>query len=365
MTRVVVEVSEIARMLGGSIHQLAAELLPAGVRDGQEWRVGSVAGEAGRSMAVRLTGPKAGTWCDFGGPESHRGDALDLVAQVHFAGNKTQAIRWARVWLGLDKLDIGDFETRRAEVKRREKTAERDEEGRRLSAMRLFLDAPASVAGTPVAAYLAGRGLDLAQLGRQPGALRYHAQTPCGPLSQPGSLARVPAMVAAVSNAAGDHIATHRTFLEPDGRGGWRKHSGIPKAKLVLGKYAGGTIRLWRGKSNKPLADAPDGDTVAICEGIEDGLTVAISCPDWRVLAAVSISNFANIELPPQVLDLVLIADRDGENSQALAARDAALHRWRIEGRRVRVALPPEGFKDFNDWWRAELRTVDFKEGVA
>lgn len=364
MTRRVVEVGEIAQMLGASIEVLARELLPAGTKDGQEWRVGSIAGEPGRSMAVRLSGSKRGTWCDFGGPQDHRGDALDLVAQVHFGGDKRQALRWARVWLGLDKLDIANFETRRAEVKRREKTAERDEEGRRLSAMRLFLDAPASLGGTPVAAYLAGRGLDLAQLGRQPRALRYHPETPCGPLSEPGRLARIPAMVAAVSNAAGDHIATHRTFLEPDGRGGWRKHSGIPKAKLVLGRYAGGTIRLWRGASGKALADAPDGDTVAICEGIEDGLTVAINCPDWRVLAAVSISNFANLELPPQLRDVVLIGDRDGENSQAMAAREAALHRWRTEGRRVRVALPPEGFKDFNDWWRAQLAENE-KEGAA
>jgi hypothetical protein len=356
VTRAVLDIADIARMLADSIEPLARELLPAGKRDGQEWRCGSVAGEPGRSLGVRLSGPRRGTWCDFGGPDQHRGDALDLVAQVHFGGDKRAALRWSRIWLGIDKLDISEIETRKAQVARRAKTAERDEEGRRLSAIRLFLEAEAKIAGTPADAYLQARGLDLAELGRQPGALRFHPATPCGPLSRPGHLVRVPAMVAAVVNAQGDHIATHRTFLEPAPGGGWRKHTGMDKPKMVLGRMQGGTIRLWRGASGKPMAEAPADDTCAIAEGIEDALTVAFNCPDWRVLAAISINNFANIELPPQLTDLVMVQDRDGENSQAAAARDAALHRWRAEARRARIALPPEGFKDFNDWWRAELR---------
>lgn len=347
-------IGEIADMLARQVQQLCLELLPAGVKDGAEWRVGSVAGEPGRSMAVHLAGTKAGAWCDFAsGNPDHRGDALDLVAQVLFRGDKAQALRWARTWLGLDAGDHRRFQTARAE-RPESMPRERDEDGKRLSALRLFLDAQASLLGTPAAAYLAGRGLDLAELRRQPRALRFHPAAVCGELSTPGNVVRVPAMVAAVVDAKGEHRATHRTFLEPNGRGGWRKHSGVKKAKKVLGGYAGATIRLWRGKSGKPLAEAPDDDTVALVEGIEDGLTVALACPEWRVLAVVSLSNLVNVQLPEQLLDVVLVCDRDGENPQARLARERATHRLMTEGRSVREARPPEGFKDFNDWWQAE-----------
>lgn len=359
------DIGDIAQMLNGQVEALVRELLPHGVKDGAEWRVGSVHGEAGRSMAVRLTGPKRGTWCDFAAP-NHKGDALDLVAHSLFAGDKREALRWARAWLGVDKVDAHSLPTRGASaVQRRAPTVERDEQGRRLSALRLFLEAKPGILGTPAEAYLAARAIHLAELGRQPGCLRFHPETPCGPLSRPGHLVRVPAMLAAITDAEGEHIATHRTFLEPDGRGGWRKHTGMSKPKMVLGRMAGGSIRLWRGFSGKPLREAPIGETLAVCEGIEDGLTLALSNPDWRVLAAVSVGNFPALTLPPQCQDIVLVRDRDGENAQAEAARRAALYRWREEGRRVRVTQPPQGFKDFNDWWRAIAAEDEREEDVA
>src|SRR5579872_5068464 len=48
-----------------AIAALLAELLPAGIREGAEWRIGSVAGEPGRSMGVHLGGAKAGVWYDW------------------------------------------------------------------------------------------------------------------------------------------------------------------------------------------------------------------------------------------------------------------------------------------------------------
>ena len=46
--------------------------------------------------------------------------------------------------------------------------------------------------------------------------------------------------------------------------------------------------------SNRPLAEAPADDQVAICEGIEDALTLALHDPALRVLAAISLSNLGN-----------------------------------------------------------------------
>ncbi|MFT8371837.1 MAG: hypothetical protein ABF641_12465, partial [Acetobacter sp.] len=77
--------SELARLLAARIQQLVTELLPAGQRDGHEWRCGSLAGEKGQSLAVHLSGQRAGVWCDFSSGE--RGDSLDLVASVLFNGD--------------------------------------------------------------------------------------------------------------------------------------------------------------------------------------------------------------------------------------------------------------------------------------
>ena len=50
--------AEIAEILSHQIEALARELLPGGHREGQEWRCGSLAGEAGYSLGVHLTGAK-------------------------------------------------------------------------------------------------------------------------------------------------------------------------------------------------------------------------------------------------------------------------------------------------------------------
>src|SRR4051794_22452675 len=71
---------DIARLLARSINSLVADLLPAGKREGHEWFVGSIAGEAGHSLGIHLTGAKAGVWSDFA--TGDRGDALDLVRAV-------------------------------------------------------------------------------------------------------------------------------------------------------------------------------------------------------------------------------------------------------------------------------------------
>lgn len=342
-------------MLAARAPDLARELLPGGVKDGPEWRCGSLAGEPGRSFALRLSGERAGIWCDFASGEA--GDALDLVAQCACGGDKRAAVRWAKAWLGLDG-QAPDARQRRQATQRALRAAQgdgaadgADDAARRqrvAAALRLWLAGQASIAGTPVDRYLKARAIDLAELGRQPRALRFHPTCFHGPTQ-----ARRPAMVAAICDAGGRHIGTHRTWLAPDASGRWGK-AAIPGNKRVYGSHKGGTIRLWRGRSRRPLAEAGPDETIAIAEGIEDGLTVALACPDWRVLAAVSVGNLGELELPPAVKDIVLVCQRDGENREVRRAHERALTRWQAEGRRPRLAWPPEGFKDFNDWAQAE-----------
>jgi hypothetical protein len=70
----------IKQALNQRAHAVAEMLLPQGKRQGNEWRVGSLSGEPGKSLGVHLTGKKAGVWCDFATGE--KGDLIDLWMKV-------------------------------------------------------------------------------------------------------------------------------------------------------------------------------------------------------------------------------------------------------------------------------------------
>lgn len=329
---------EVSAMLAHNMHALAEKLLPGGMRQGNEWVCGSVAGERGRSMAVHLHGDKAGKWGDFSTGET--GDALDLVAAVLTQGNLSEAYRWAVNYLGL--RDMGTVETRRAEiVRKQEAEPDETEEKRQKAARAMWLAAVHDIRGTPVESYLAARGIPLAGLGAVPRSLRFAPEHYCHEVKR-----RLPAMLAAIVNAQGAHIATHQTWLAPDAHGAWRK-APLDTAKKIRGTFLGGTIRLQRGASGKALKDAPAGDVVAIGEGIETCLSVALACPEIRVLAAASLGNMASVQLPEQIRSVILLADNDTA-PQAQRGLRRAIDFHLAAGREVRVARSPKG-KDFND----------------
>jgi DNA primase len=190
-----------------------------------------------------------------------------------------------------------------------------------------------SVEGTPVATYLRSRGLDLPA---SP-ALRFHAG-----LKHPSGGAW-PAMVALVTHGAtGSPIAVHRTFLACDGDG----KAPVDPAKMMLGPCRGGAVRL-----------GEPGDVLMIGEGIETCLAV-IQATGNAAWAALSTSGLRSLDLPRDVHDVIVLAD--GDDPGEAAARDCA-RRWKREGRRVRIARPPQGM-DFNDLLKA--RTPAFMEGA-
>lgn len=347
--RQLVDIKEILAGLEARVVRLCQELLPNGIIERGEYRVGSLEGDKGRSLAIHIGTARPGVWADFSTGE--RGDALDLVAQVYFSGNKSQAVRWAVSWLGYDGAD-----PRRLAVTRRaiahtdvKKQREGDQVAkRRAQALRLFLEASPTIAGSVADTYLKGRCIDLSQLGRQPRALRFHPSLYCSETQ-----GRFPALVAAISDAAGVHVATHRTWLRPDGSGKAR----LVDPKKTIGSYAGGCIRLWRGASGKALKDCPPGETVIISEGIEDGLTCALAKPDLRVLCAVSLANAALLQLPDNVETVILAAQHDTK-PEALRGRDKAINALLQQGRKVKLAFSSIG-KDLNDELQDRERDAD------
>ncbi|MBB5509587.1 toprim domain-containing protein [Paraburkholderia atlantica] len=89
---------EISTRLANEAEAIAGMLLPNGKRQGPEWVAGSVQGEAGDSLKVRINGNKAGIWKDFAA--GNGGDLIDLWAATRGLSLK-DAYEAARDYLGI------------------------------------------------------------------------------------------------------------------------------------------------------------------------------------------------------------------------------------------------------------------------
>jgi putative DNA primase/helicase len=195
----------------------------------------------------------------------------------------------------------------------------RDEAKRTKAALSIWQSA-APAEGTLVETYLISRGLHISP----PATLRFHAglKHPSGGIW--------PSMVALITRGSDDMpLAIHRTFLGRDGAG----KAPVEPQKMMLGPCRGGAVRL-----------TPVAGVLMVGEGIETCFAAmeATGRPAW---AALSTSGLRTLDLPAEVREVILVAD--GDDPGEAAARNAAL-RWKREGRRVRVARPPQ-WMDFND----------------
>jgi len=174
--------------------------------------------------------------------------------------------------------------------------------------------------GTLVENYLVSRGLQL----QPPPRLRFHAglKHPSGGIW--------PAMVALVTLGADDTpIAIHRTFLTRDGAG----KAPVDPQKMMFGPCRGGAVRL-----GVPV------ELLMVGEGLENCLA-AMQATGKAAWAALSTSGLRSLDLPDAAHDVIVLADGDDPGE---AAAQACAWRWKRQGRRVRIARPPQGL-DFND----------------
>lgn len=94
---------DVASALAGRVQDVVGYLLPGGKRHGSEWKAGSVGGEEGNSLSVRLTGQKAGVWADFASGD--KGDLLDLWMAVRGCST-AEALSEAKDWLGVRDVKL-------------------------------------------------------------------------------------------------------------------------------------------------------------------------------------------------------------------------------------------------------------------
>lgn len=150
--------SQISEQLSHRAESVAKHLLPNGKKDGHEFVAGSLSGEAGDSLKVRLSGEKIGVWADFATGQSG-GDLLDLWCAARGVSLR-QAMTEAANLLGVS------LDGQNSRPKKTYRRPDRPRETHRLNP------------DGAVMAYLKGRGLTTTTLAafkvaEQPGALRF------------------------------------------------------------------------------------------------------------------------------------------------------------------------------------------------
>lgn len=178
-----------------------------------------------------------------------------------------------------------------------------------------------SAQGTPVATYLASRGLDW---------LVQHEDVRFRPDCSHPSGARLPAMIWQVRNAGGSPCCLHRTFLTWEGA-----KAAVDPPKATWGSFAGAAIRLH-----------PACWQMVIGEGVETTAAAAniLGIPGWAAIACGNLR--ARMVLPEKIRSITIAVDNDAPGQRA--AQKAAA-RWRKEGRTVRLAIPDRQGHDFAD----------------
>jgi hypothetical protein len=355
------EIESIKALLQARISSLVAELVPDGKLVNGYWMGTNPARTDTRAgsfwIIVSRPGKTPGAWRDEA-VDNLRGDVIGLIAMICCNGQPGPAIAWAKKWLNYEALPQTQVNRARLDALANQKKddelrARKLEEDQR-RAFAVFLDSkyidsehkkPRDFASSLAGKYLRGRGLDLSLLERVPGALGFlpHAKH----IANDRVETYWPAMVAGMSDAGGHIKAVHRTFLKADGSG----KAPVDPVRKIWPTYAGLAIRLWRGETGvSPSEAAKQGllDTLVLCEGVEDGLSIALARPDYRVWCAASLANLANIQIPVCCEKVIVAADNDWGKPGAEAALKRALGELARQGRPVFVARSPIG-KDMND----------------
>jgi hypothetical protein len=372
-----VSIATIRSMLQGRVHELVHILVPGGhERSGLYEAPNPTRGDrkAG-SFKIYMRGAVAGKWVDYAGVNApfvqggDRGDIIDLIAYVACNRDRKRAIGWAKDWLGVATLPQAERDRLKALAEARKKQAAQREQGEFEARMRraaeLFMRAKPGLQGTVAGAYLLSRSIDLVEIPtfnaqdlRFMPELEYYQGAEWEIRDgrrvkvRPGPM--FPALVSAIRNSVGAVTAVHCTYLDPEGN----CKADVPKAKLMFGAVAESLIRITHGAGNvspedvreqKHLADLPP---TIVCEGIEDGLSLAMCVPHARVWAATSLGNLGNVYLDhPCVGDVVVARDNDWQSPQAVKQFEHAIQRLEEHGKPISIMEPIAG-KDFNDLLR-------------
>lgn len=301
--------TELANRLAQNAEAVCRTYLSRGHRSGHYWTVGDTHNTPGRSLYVRLDGPRAGKWADAATGE--HGDLLDLIAAARDLSLRDTCAE-ARAFLALPP-EIS------AVVAAVSPAVPAGSSG---AARRLFA-AGRPLTRTPAEAYLRQRGILLS-----PGltALRYHPAC----YYRDGRDRQIwPALLAAVTDDAGEITGVQRTYLDPH----TARKAPLADPRRALGHLVGHAVRFHAAT-----------DTLAVGEGIETLLALGSVLPGMPLAACLSANCLTAILFPTGLRRLYVARDNDAAGRRAA---ERLSDRGRAAGLDVRLLQPRT--KDFND----------------
>lgn len=297
------------------------------------------------------------------------GDALGLVGCVltnqpnmRTREARREGIRWAKARYGVDgeTFDQTEWDRKSEEIKARQAQKRRDAAAElkrnRNTAQHLFIQADdlrpttRTRSGCDGARYLEARGIDFDVLGRLPRAVKLSPREHWV-LKEDGEIVQEhygPALVSAMILPDNSFASVHRIWIDPVRPG---EKADLDPPRKMWPSSDGAAIRLWRGEHQLSETDMTAKGLscpLVVCEGVEDGLSIAMMTPEFRVHAAGSLPGLAAYTPPACASEIIVAADNDWNKPQAQAQLAKAVERLRGFGKPLKVVRSPEG-KDFND----------------
>jgi len=216
------DLDEIVARLRASAEYWVPRHFPNGRRNGDEWRLANISGDAPRkngSCIIALKGEHAGDWIDFdtnegGGPLSTLEKATGLSGRALF-DYAAELIGAApvRAPVTAPAKDSARPAAATAPQTRSKENARREIE--------IIIKGCRAPADSPAETYLAARGLAVPDTPE----LRFHPD-----LTHWETRTGYPGLVAFVRNAGGRVIGVHRTYLSPDGAA----KADLPSPRMML-----------------------------------------------------------------------------------------------------------------------------------
>ena len=278
------QAADLARCLARDAEAVCRRYLSNGRRRGRYWVVGDVANTPGRSLFVRLTGPDsgkgaAGKWTDAA--TGQHGDLLDLIALNLGLEHLRDVLDEARSFLSLPRPQPADRYRRQPPTPM----------GSPESARRLFaMSQP--IAGTIAETYLRKRGISALH---DAAALRFHPRCYYRPDAD-AATEIWPALIAAVTDLAGNITGVHRTWLDPTGE----DKAPVDTPRRAMGHLLGNGVRF-----------GAAANVIAAGEGIETMLSVRSALPDLPLVAALSANHLAALLFRVTLRRLYVVRDKD------------------------------------------------------
>ncbi|CDZ40215.1 Zinc-binding domain of primase-helicase family protein [Neorhizobium galegae bv. officinalis] len=316
--------SDLAGRLAQDAEAVCRHYLSAGRRAGNYWLVGDVANSKGRSLYVHLAGPRAGRWTDAA--TGQFGDLLDLVRETCGLVDFRDVAEEATHFLNLPQPEPMSSSRAYGDDSR---PADRPAAERALRLFRMTVP----LAGTLADAYLRERGILRASAHT---ALRFHPSCFYRDLVT-GRTTSYPALIAAVTDAAGAITGVHRTYLSSG-----LDLGGVGKAKVddprrALGGLLGNGVRF-RFPVNAPVP------VLAAGEGLETMLSLVAVMPGMPMVAALTANHLSAFSFPPGCLRIYIAADADAAGRHGIDG----LSRRAQECGILPLVLSPE-LGDFNE----------------